>query len=115
MLFISVIAFAQTTTGPVTIPTISGNGSVTQVAGSGTARWIVFLASNVNATSTCGTSSVAGCVHVGDKTISGTNGYFLLPGQSLYIPESPGAVRQALSSWYYLVQSNDKLTIQYGQ
>lgn len=114
ILFLAGLALAQQS-GPASLPVISGNGTVTRLAQTGTVRWITFISPPTNSSTTCGTSSIAGCPRIGDSSISTSRGYFLTPGTSAYVPESPGASRIALSTWYYLVQSGDTLVIQYGQ
>lgn len=101
---------------PVTIADITGDGAAHQISsGSGTFRSILFRALDTNSTSTCGTSSVAGCVRFGDANISTSRGMYLKPGESSGWLESPGAARRTLNTWYYLVQSGDKLSIIYEQ
>lgn len=100
---------------PVTQADVVGDGVAHAVAGSGTARWISFLAPSSNSTATCGTANVSGCVRIGDASISTSRGTILVPGASAYVAESPGAQRHALSQWFYLVQSGDKLVITYGK
>ena len=98
---------------PVTISDISGDGSVHAIAASGTARTITFFALPGNSTTNCGSSAVTGCIRIGDANISTSRGTIMVPGAGAYLGESPGTQRYTLSSWYYLVQSGDKITIAY--
>jgi hypothetical protein len=94
-----------------TIADISGTGSPTQLATTGVARWIVFQAPSTNSSN----------VRVGDASITTTQGIFLAPGGTMFYPpiglvaNQTEDTRYNLANVYYLVQSGDKLTINYAK
>ena len=115
-LFLAVIVIAQTPPALVTIPDITGDGTVHAIStGSGTFRSILIRALDTNSTATCNSSSVAGCVRYGDSNISTSRGMYLKPGESSGWIESAGSTRRPLNTWFYLIQSGDKLAIIYEQ
>lgn len=109
------IAFAASAlVSPVTIADIAGNSAVTQLKPIGyTARWIVFFAPSGNSNP----------VRVGDSNISSTQGIYLTPGTGyLYPPIPPDAFQPTstnnfydLSTFYYLVQTGDKVVVTWAQ
>jgi len=95
---------------PVTIADISGDGAIHQIAATGGASWIQFVApvSNANA------------ARVGDANITTSRGVPIAAGGALFFPPLAADTRNdqtdrryALSTVYYLVQSGDKLSITY--
>jgi hypothetical protein len=98
---------------PVTIADISGDGAVHQIASSGTAISITFEAPAGNSTTSCTGNTLTGCVRIGDASISTSRGTYLTPGSTATLPEPGGTTRYKLSEWYYLVQTGDKLVINY--
>lgn len=111
----ALLALVVAQPAPVTIPDIAGDATVHQVAATGSFRSILIRAADTNSTATCSSTSLAGCVRFGDINISTTRGMYLKPGESSGWIESSGSARRLLSSWYYLVQTGDKLTIIYEQ
>lgn len=109
------ICLAGQAISPVTLPDISGDGSVHAIATAGTARWITFVSLPTNSTANCSASVVTGCIRVGDSNISNSRGIPIQVGSSFSKLESTSAAREDLTNWYYLVQSGDKLSITYGK
>lgn len=94
---------AQVGLGTVTtIADITGTGAAVQVAASGTARWIQFIAPPTNAAS----------VRCGDVNVSTTRGLPLAAGAGQFFPFQ--AQLYSLSSLYCYIGSGDKLSIAWG-
>lgn len=93
------------------IPDISGDSASHQLASSGTARWIQFIAPP-------GNTSV---VRIGDSTVSVTAGLRMAPGSGQMLapvscPQGDSAnCTIILSSVYYLVQTGDTLSVTWGR
>jgi hypothetical protein len=102
---------------PVSLADISGNGTASAVGTQGqTAHWITVYAAPTNATTACSTATYTGCPRVGDSSISTTRGIFLTPGTSYTFPADALTLPQyQLQQVWYLVQTNDKISIVYGQ
>lgn len=96
---------------------IAGDGAAHAIATSGSAIYVSVTASPANATTTCGTSSIAGCARVGDASTSTSRGQWLVPGAGKFYPMiNPfNASPYPLSTIFYLAQSGDKVTICYVQ
>ncbi len=109
MLFSLALILSGQRQAPVTVADITGDGVVHQIAAAGSATWLQFQAPPGNSSASCGSSSLAGCVRIGDANISTSRGIFLLPGA--YASEAAAN----LNEWYYLVQTGDKLVITYGK
>jgi hypothetical protein len=91
---------------PTSMADISGDGNAHAIAASGFARMIIFVCKSTN------TSAVL----IGDSTIATGTGLPCAPGGSVTLPAMPqGAAVQdtgyQLSTWFYLIQSGDKLSI----
>lgn len=90
---------------------ISGDSASHQLAASGTARWIQFIAPPANASA----------VRIGDSTVAAGTGLRMAPGSGMMLP--PVACPQGdsancsivLASVYYLVQTGDTLTVSWGR
>jgi hypothetical protein len=112
LLFLAAVG-ALASIHPVTIADINGDGAVHAfVATSTQARWVQIQAPAANASP----------VVVGDASISTSRGISLAPGGSIFLP--PGAsdpridptdVQYDLAAWFYLVQSGDKIKINYAR
>lgn len=115
LLFILTLSLTATVT--VSITDVSGDAAVHQVASSGTARWIQFIAADTNSTTTCTTTSMAGCPRIGDASISTSRGLALLPGAGMFLPqeENNQSGNYQLTDVYYLVQTGDKIQILLGK
>lgn len=105
---------------PTSVGDVSGGGGVTSVASAlatqsitnpGTVRFIQFVAPS-------GNTSV---VRVGDSSISTTRGVPVAPGGAYQTPlpacvtGAGGECQTSTSSWYFLVQSGDKVSILLGK
>jgi hypothetical protein len=89
---------------------ITADGSAHQLAASGTASWIQFIAPSGNAST----------VYIGGSAVNSTVGLPLVPGSGMLLPALAADPRDnqldrryALAAWYYVVQSGDKLSITY--
>lgn len=89
-----------------TLADISGTGSKAQIATSGSALWVQFVAPAGN-TST---------VRVGDINITTTRGTVMAAGSGFLLPRISTNTQQLynLSQIYVLIQSGDSLTVSYG-
>ncbi len=103
---------AQTgSVAPTSPVTITGDGTVHQLAVSGSAKWVVFVAEAGN----------IGVARVGDSTINATKGIPLAATAGyMYPPLSPNQFEQAsnrlydLRAIYYYASSGDKVTVQWA-
>lgn len=107
--FFAVALCAATVVVP--IADISGTGTAVQVSSTqgAVALWVQFVAPSTN-------SSV---VRVGDVTVSGTTGVPVAPGGGYFLPAinytSGPPTKYDLSTLYVIVQSGDKLSVEYGK
>lgn len=99
----------------VPLTDITGDGLAHAIASTGTFRSITIRSLDTNSTATCSAVSVAGCVRIGDASITTSRGLYLKPGESFGMLESAGSSRRRLQDWFYLVQSGDKISIIYEQ
>jgi hypothetical protein len=86
-----------------TLPDISGSSSTVQVATSGAAQAVQFIAPSTN----------TGTARWGDSGTSATRGGILPPGSGQYI--GPSNTTTSLALLYVYVASGDKLTVIYGR
>jgi|SRR5579871_3310856 len=94
---------AQAGTGTVTtIADITGTGAAVQVAASGNARWIQFIAPSTN----------AAAVRCGDVNVSTTRGLPLAAGAGQFLPFQ--AQLYNLPTLYCYIANGDKLSIAWG-
>ena len=111
LLFLAIIATAQTPLVLFTVPDISGTGSAVQLAATGTARWCQLVAP-------AGNTYV---VRWGDSVITTSRGSIIAAGAGQFIPPmvgpNPGGGSGvfSLSTIYVLVQSGDKITATCGR
>ena len=110
-LALTVITAAQTAT-IATLPTITGDGAAHQLATSGSARWVQFVATTGN----------AAAVRVGDSLTSATRGIPVAAGGGWLFPPMPVDTRMSgqaslykLSTIYYYAASSDTLNVVIGQ
>jgi hypothetical protein len=103
------LGVAMAATVVTTISDIAGDGKAHQVAATGSARWIQFVAPAGNSLT----------VRIGDVNVSSTRGVPLAAGAGIFMPlVTDGTTSDksyALNSLYYIVQSGDTLSITYGQ
>lgn len=99
---------------PTSIATITGDGAKHQIASSGQARWVQVVAKGPSASTIPNVSDVI----VGDSAITTNRGLALAPGSGFMFPPitiPPGGVANQylydLSAIYYLVATNDHITI----
>lgn len=100
-------AYAQTGLTVSTVADITGDGSVHALPLSGTARWVQIVASTSN----------AAAVRIGDSNISSSRGIPVAAGAGYLLPASNYALGNYynLASIYYLAQSGDKISVEWGQ
>ncbi len=110
-LAIAALLVAQTAT-IATLPEITGDAAAHQIAASGSARWIQFIAPAGN----------GAVVRIGDSLTSATRGLPMAAGGGLMLPPLPvdtrnsnQAVLYKLSAIYYYAGSGDKLDMVIGQ
>lgn len=102
---------------PHTIPDISGDGAVHAISATPVfASYVQFLAAPGNLSTNCGSNGVSGCPRYGDSNISTSRGGWVTPGSGQMlpptgVPTTSSAYLLDLSQIYYLVQTNDKVTI----
>lgn len=105
-IFCTMLLAATAGITPTSMADIAGDGAAHAIAASGSARMIIFACPSTNTSS----------VRIGDSTITTSIGLPCAPGGSVTLPAmTPKAsvedTTYPLSSWFYLIQSGDKLSI----
>ena len=105
MLFVLTALFlwAQTTS-LITIPEITGDGSVHAVSVTDNARFVQFVVPSTNAST----------ARIGDSNTSSTRGVPMAPGSGFATPVLPIGSYYTLTNFYYYVANGDKLDIVYS-
>ena len=97
-----------TSATPGSMADVTGDGAKHQFTTAITgARWIQFI---------CAAGNSGTAVRIGDVNISATRGDTCAAGGGVFVPEPVTSPRTYdLSTWYYLAQSGDKVSITYGK
>ena len=106
------LLMAQGALTVTTLSDITGNSSTVQVASSGTARWVLFVAPSTN----------SAVIRIGDSATGAARGAPVAAGGGLLYPpvaadtrESTSAKLYNLANLYYYVTTGDKVSIQWGR
>lgn len=109
LLAVGVLAFAQTLT--VSAPADITGDAAAHAVGTGQVRWVLFITPSTN----------SAAVRVGDSSVSTTRGAPIAAGGGLFFPPIPPDGRDAssqkmysLAQIYYVAQTNDKVSISWG-
>lgn len=112
LILIAVTLLAQTgVVAPTTIADITGDAASHQLATSGQARWLQFVAPAAN----------SAAIRIGDSNVGASRGTYVAPGGGFMMPVLESDSRESttqhfykLSSIYYYAGSGDKITITYA-
>jgi hypothetical protein len=109
ILVVALLACAQATLKPVT--DLTGDSSRHQLQTSGTAKWVLFIATSTN----------AAVVRIGDVNTSATRGATVAAGGGLMLPPIPPSTTLAakdqqydLTAIYYYATTGDKISVVWG-
>lgn len=111
-MLLSLAWVSQASIAVVTIADISGTGTATAIAASGSATWIQFVAPAAN----------SAAVRIGDANITTSRGTPIAAGGGFFLPpvtrgpfdNQNSDTKYSLPVTYYLIQSGDKLSITYA-
>lgn len=100
------------TVRPTTVADLTGDAASHQLATSGQARWVQFVALAAN----------GAAIRIGDSNVSATRGTAVAAGGGFMLPPVSNDNREStqdhfynLSSIYYYAGSGDKITVTYAQ
>jgi hypothetical protein len=113
LLVCAVACLAQSGTVTVTpLPDVVGASTTTQLASSGSCKFVIIIAWPTN----------TGTVRVGDSTTTSSKGATLPPGSGLMLPALPSFLGQVSSGQqsydmtkiYFWIATSDKISVLYG-